>query len=281
MATTTPTATPTATPEESQFTNVTRALSTRTFHLYVATPCYSCQMTAQFAMSLIRLHALFIQHGYTLSIDLMGNESLIPRGRNILCGRFLKSVASHMLFIDSDIGFDPVTVLRMLAHDKDVVAAIYPKKHIDWATVRAKVQAGEETEAIHSMGLDYNLNITSDKVTPNDIVNGFARVLDVPTGMMLISRVALERVCDAYKDELRCVNDIQGSRDIVPEYVAVFDCMIDPKTMRYLSEDYAFCRRAQAVGIEIWADLASPLTHTGSMIFDGDIASRFVPTYVE
>jgi hypothetical protein len=265
----------------SQFPNVTEALRDRHFHVYVATPCYSCQMTARFAMSLIRLHALFIQNGYTLSIDLMGNESLIPRGRNVLCGRFLKSAASHLLFIDSDIGFDPATVLRMLVHDKDVVAAIYPKKHIDWATVRAKIQAGEETEAIHSMGLDYNLNIMSDKVTSADIVNGFARVLDVPTGMMLISRPALERVCDAYKDTLQCINDIPGSRDVVPEYVAVFDCMIDPETRRYLSEDYAFCRRAQTVGIEIWADLASPLTHTGSMIFDGNIASRFVPTYIQ
>ena len=256
-----------------------RGLVDRGVHLYVATPCYSCSMTARYATSLLQLHAFFLRYGINLSVDFMGNESLIPRGRNIFCGRFLKSSATHMLFIDSDIGFDPMTVVRMLLHDKDVVAAIYPKKHVDWKVVQAKVRAGD-SEPIESMGLDFNLNIIGNKITTDDIDNGFAKVLDVPTGMMMISRPALERVCEHYKDTLRCINDIQGSREIVPEYVAVFDCMIDPESSRYLSEDFAFCRRAQKAGIEIWADLASPLTHTGTMTFDGNIAARFVPTYI-
>jgi len=254
-------------------------LKDRKVHVYVATPCYSCSMTARYAMSLVRLQSVCLQYGLQLSIDLMGNESLIPRGRNIYCGRFLKSTASHLLFIDSDIGFDPLTVIRMLLHDKDVVAGIYPKKNIDWTMVKEKLKRGDD-EPIQSMGLDYNVNIIADKITKDDVVNGFARVLDAPTGMMLISRDALQRVTDHYKDDLLCINDIQGSRDIVPEYVAVFDCMRCPQSKRYLSEDYAFCRRAQIVGLEIWADLASPLSHTGSLVYDGDISSRFVAQYV-
>lgn len=258
---------------------VVEALRARKIHVYVATPCYACSMTARYATSLMRLQALCLQYGLELSIDLMGNESLIPRGRNIYCGRFLKSKATHLLFIDSDIAFDPTIVLRMLMHDKDVVAAIYPKKSINWALVKEKLTNGD-AEDVRTMGLDYNLNLHLDASQNEEIVNGFVRVMDAPTGMMLISRQTLEKLSEHYKDELLCVNDIQGSKDTVPEYVALFDCMRCPETKRYLSEDFAFCRRAQALGIEIWADLASPLTHTGSMTFDGDIATRFLPTYV-
>ena len=64
------------------------------------------------------------------------------------------------------------------------------------------------------------------------------------------------------------------------EYTALFDCMIDPKTRRSLSEDYAFVRRAQAMGFELWSDLASPLSHTGNYTFEGDIRQRFKLVYV-
>ena len=46
--------------------------------------------------------------GFTVSLNLLGNESLITRGRNILVSRCLdESAATHLLFIDADIGFDP------------------------------------------------------------------------------------------------------------------------------------------------------------------------------
>ena len=256
-----------------------KILTSRGVQIYIATPCYGCSMTARYAASLIRLQALAIRHGIQLTIDHMGNESLIPRARNIYCGRFLKSPSTHLLFIDSDIGFDPSTVIRMLLHDKDVVTAIYPKKGIDWDMVKRKVERGDE-EPVESMGLDFNINLLPGKLGPEDIVNGFVRALDAPTGMMLISRDALQRVSDHYREDLLCVNDLPGSRDIVPEYVGVFDCMRCPQSKRALSEDFAFCRRAQELGIEIWADLASPLIHTGIMAYSGNIASRFVAQYV-
>ena len=63
------------------------------------------------------------------------------------------------------------------------------------------------------------------------------------------------------------------------EYVALFDCMIDKDTKRYLSEDYSFVRRAQQLGHEIWADIASPLCHVGNYMFEGDLRQRFSMVY--
>lgn len=66
-----------------------------------------------------------------------------------------------------------------------------------------------------------------------------------------------------------CVNDHQN-KDL-DEYCAIFDCMIDPDTRRYLSEDYAFCRRWQQMGGKIYADVTAILGHVGNLRFSGHI----------
>lgn len=237
--------------------------------VYLATPCYGCQMTMPFLASVMGLHALCTREGVELIVDFVGNESLVERARNILAARFLASDATHLLFIDADIGFLPSTVLRLLRADKDVMTGVYSKKAYNWEHIKAKLHAGD-SEAVHQMGLDFNINIAnlSEPISKE----GFVRVLDSATGFMLIKRHVLERMADAYRSELSCVNDIMGQS--IREYVALFACMIDPESKRFLSEDYSFCRRYQQLGGDIWADLASPLAHVGSQVFSGDIRYR-------
>jgi hypothetical protein len=55
----------------------------------------------------------------------------------------------------------------------------------------------------------------------------------------------------------------------------LFECAIDPQSGVYLSEDYAFCARWRALGGEIWLDLHSRLTHTGTSSYEGDCAGRY------
>lgn len=237
--------------------------------LYIATPCFGCQMSMVYLASLITLHGALARHGVQVSVDFLGNESLVERARNILVARFLASDATHLLFIDADIGFRPETVLRLLVADKDVATAVYSKKSFDWDQVQAKLKAGD-AEPVHQMGLDFNINIASSKEPVQK--DGMIKVLDSATGFMLIKRGVLERMTQHYKEELRCVNDIMGQP--IKEYVALFACMIDPDTRRFLSEDYSFCRRYQRLGGEIWADMQSPLAHIGSHVYQGDIRER-------
>jgi hypothetical protein len=60
-----------------------------------------------------------------------------------------------------------------------------------------------------------------------------------------------------------------------PHRFALFECMIDPATGTYLSEDFAFCKRWTDIGGEIWADLDSRLDHVGPSVFHGDVSSQF------
>lgn len=238
--------------------------------LYLAAPCFGCHMSLVFLTSVLNLQAVCIQNGVDCAVDFIGNESLVERARNILAARFLESDATHLLFIDSDIGFDPRSVLRLLQADKDVNTAVYPKKAFDWEQIKAKLASPEaRTEPVHQMGLDFNINIASSSEPVKD---GLVRVLDSATGFMLIKRHVLERMCEHYKEELYCVNDIIGQS--IKEYVAIFACMIDPVTRRFLSEDFSFCRRWQQLGGEIWADVSIPLAHIGNGFFSGDLRDR-------
>lgn len=236
--------------------------------LYLATPCYGCQMSVVFMASVLQLQAACLNRGVECTVDFIGNESLVERARNILVARFLQSDSTHLLFIDADIGFKPDAVFRLLDADKDVATAVYPKKAFDWNMVRTKLEAGD-SEPVYQMGVDFNINIATHKEA---VTNGLVKVLDSATGFMLIKREVLQRMYDHYRDELHCVNDIMGQS--IKDYVAIFACMIDPTTRRFLSEDYSFCRRYQALGGEIWADLASPLAHIGTNVFRGDLRRR-------
>jgi len=53
-----------------------------------------------------------------------------------LVDEFLRSGFTHLLFIDADIHFDPRDVIALLALDKDVIGAPYPKKSIKWASAQ-------------------------------------------------------------------------------------------------------------------------------------------------
>jgi hypothetical protein len=255
--------------------------------IFLGLPCYACMLNNTFMASLIALQALCAQNGVQVYMDFVGNESLIPRARNILVQRFLQTNGfTHFMFIDSDIGFNPESVLRLLKFDKHITSAVYAKKSIDWALIKRKVAAGLP-EDIRQMGIDFNLNIQ----TADPPVEGFVKVLDVATGFLLMSRDVLEKMVWYFGDSppegvksLMCKNDIQGQN--VDRYCALFDCLIDPSPpFRYLSEDYAFCRRYQQMIADprsgcdpndgIWASLAEPLAHVGSSIASGNIVERY------
>lgn len=236
--------------------------------VYLATPCYGCYMSVMYLTSMMNLQQALLRNGIMCIMDFIGNESLIERARNIIVARFLQSEATHLLFVDADIGFNPQSVLRLIASDKDVATGIYSKKSFDWDVVKKKLESNS-AEPVHQMGLDFNVNIKNQSAQVQD---GFFPVLDSATGFMLIKRHVLQKMVDVYKAELQCVNDIPKQE--IKEYVAIFACMIDPETRRFLSEDYSFVRRYQAIGGEIHADLTAPLAHYGVHIFSGNMRNR-------
>jgi hypothetical protein len=232
-------------------------------------------MLRGYTQSILNLQRLCDSNGIKLEIFTIGNESLITRARNFYVSVMLaKKEYTHMIFIDADISFNPLNVIRMLSSNKDVVAGCYPKKGINWEKVTTLARENVvEKEFIEPASYDYAVNI----ITENDhgtqrvpIQNGFMKVAYAATGFMMIKREVLEKMAREYS-HLKYVNDVGGydSHGNKDYFYALFDCVIDPVSKRYLSEDYAFCKRWLAMNGEIWVDLSCNLTHSGTYDFKG------------
>jgi hypothetical protein len=231
--------------------------------IFLSTPCYGGLCLTKYAESMIGLQKLCQEHNIEMQLDTTENESLITRGRCISIARFLyKSNADLFIFIDADIHFDPESILRLVNSGYDVSVACYPKKVIMWENAEKEVISGGDRD-LSKVASSLVMNF---KYAQSRIEAGFTEVLDGPTGFMCIKRSVIERMYAAYP-ELMCKNDHQN-KDL-EEYCAIFDCMIDPDNKRYLSEDYAFCRRWQQIGGQIFADVTTTLGHVGNIRFAG------------
>jgi hypothetical protein len=204
-----------------------------------------------------------------MMLDTTENESLVHRARNLAVARFMqKTKATHFLFIDADIHFDPDSVIRLLKSGHDVSCAAYPKKCVMWEQSEDYVKSGKEGRDLSRVASSLVMNF---RYQQTQIKDGFAEVLDGPTGFLLIKRDVFTKLEEKFP-ELNCVNDHQN-RDL-DEYHACFDCMIDPDSRRYLSEDYAFCRRWQKIGGQIFTDCMTVLGHIGNIRFQGSLEER-------
>ena len=244
-------------------------------HLVVATPCFGGQVSSIYAGSIFRLQrALHAKSNVDLKVQLRDGDALITRARANLVTLFLDDpAATHLLFVDADIGFTPEQVFRLIESGADVVAGVYPIKRINWEKARRALES--KRPDVLGASLDYVLEIDDpERVT---VVRGFTRVRYAGTGFLMIRRHVLERMC-AHPDYASLQFFREHSHDALtgsPNRFALFDCMIDAKSGTYLSEDFAFCRRWTDIGGEIWADLESNLDHVGPSIFHGDVASQF------
>ena len=239
----------------------------------VATPCFGGQISVLYAASLFKLQKLVRSYsGFNFKVLFKDGDALITRARASLISQFLDDpTATHLLFIDADIGFEPEQVLRLLECGADMCAAIYPIKRIDWDKVKATI-AGERPNPA-AAALKYVFEVDD----PNAVAEkgGFVRVRYAGTGFLMIRRHALERMCARYP-QLKYKRDHSVDAAIESDNrFALFECLI-AEDGTYLSEDFAFCKRWIDMGGEIWADLASRLDHVGPMTFRGDLSSQFI-----
>jgi len=254
--------------------------------LFIATPCYGGMVHVSYMQSIIALTRTLDEHDVDYSIVTMSGESLITRARNSLVAQFLGSDCTHLFFIDSDISFSPESVLRMLSFDKEAVCGAYPGKKIVWDRVLEKGDEFKSIAELRAKCLNYNFEIYTENTTPTEptkisITNGFIKVSSVGTGFMLLKRSVFEKMKVAYPE--RYVSDLRAYiNDATKDnFYLFFECMVDGTSKRYLSEDYAFCRKWGAIGGEIWLDVVSPRGHTGSHCYQGHLQKTYPPGTVE
>ncbi len=246
--------------------------------LFVATPMYGGMAHGMYARSLADLSAKCTRYGVSLQMYFLFNESLIQRGRNYCVDEFLRSESTHMIFIDSDIGFNADDVLMMMAlqgddTEYDVLTSPYPKKCISWEKIKRAVEKGFAEDDPNNLDRYVGDYVFNPKTHQTEIpLNQPVEVLESGTGFMMIRRKTFEVFKEkfpeqSYKPDHVRTEHFDGSREIM----AYFDCVIDPETKRYLSEDYMFCQYVQKAGMKVWLLPWVRLQHAGSFIFGGSL----------
>jgi glycosyltransferase involved in cell wall biosynthesis len=202
--------------------------------LFLAVPMYGGQCAGMFTRSVSDLSAICTKHGIPLQLFFLFNESLVTRARNYCVDEFMRSGATHLMFIDSDIGFNPQDVIALLAmqndeSEYDVIGGPYPKKCISWEKIKQAVDKGmadEDPNKLEKYVGDYVFN---PKTTQREIpLNQPVEVLEIGTGFMMIRRKTFEDYQKSfphlwYKPDHVRTEHFDGTREIM----AYFDCVID------------------------------------------------------
>lgn len=183
-----------------------------------------------------RGHAVWRVRGY----------SAIDAARNQMATDALAQGFDELMWIDSDVVFQPDDVERLRGHGLPLVCGIYPKKGCRqfacaFLPETEKVQFGPE--------------------------GGLTELLYCGFGFVHTRRELYETI----RRELRLPTCNQRFNSLLVPYFAPL-AVKDGDGAWYLSEDYAFCERARQCGTRIMADLAVRLWHVGSYRFSWEDA---------
>ena len=249
---------------------------------------YGGMCHGMYAKSAIDLATLCANYGVECRFFYIFNESLITRARNYLVDEFLRADEfTHLMFIDSDIHFDPRDVLSLPAlcdDDKPIIGGPYGKKCIAWEKIVQAVDSGiadKDPEELSKFVGDFVFNPVAG--TQELKINEPVNVLEIGTGFMMVQRQVFDKWREAYpqfhyKPDHNRSEQFKGDRYIH----AYFDTVIDNeqympmgssnKSDRYLSEDYAFCQLSRHIDIPIYVCPWMKLGHIGTYVFDGSMA---------
>lgn len=213
-------------------------------NVWIGTPSIDGKIESAYVASLVRSFDVLNRLNVGHAIYILDKCSILPHARNRLVGEFLHSDASHMLFIDDDMGWPDNAIPELLAHDKDVIGAV-------------GITKDEDPEKRHfCAGLD-------PKVTKFDHERGIIRVAYVGTGFLLIKRHVLEKMWTHYR---------KWATQPPPDHPEIGPCsriFEFDYTQDVWGEDYIFCQRWRELGGEIWVDPSIRLEHIGSHCYTG------------
>ena len=213
----------------------------RTTKVHIAMPCYGGMLTESTFMSFIKWANTARQLGIDWTLETMVNESLISRARNTLTAKFLDMPdATHLFFVDADIGWEPWHLLVLLNRDVDVIGGLYPMKTMPIKWVVNGFEGAEE-------GTD-----------------GLQEVSKAGTGFLLMKKHVFEKM-KTHPAVKQYKNDIGLDPKFDQHLKTYFDTAV--RQNRYYSEDWTFCENWRDMGGRIWMDKRVLLRHSGSYVF--------------
>lgn len=256
--------------------------------VYILTPCYGSMCYVNYVHSLMRTKEMFDYYKIRLKIEFCKNDSLVSRARNNLIAKAMADKqATHFMFIDNDITWDPINIVKLLISEKPIAGGIYPLKKYNWDKLTnnnnfikdmiekknksyLKDFVDDSTFMQYNM-LKYNVNYLDKEIK---IEKNLTEVKHIATGFMLIKRGVIEKMIEAYPST-KYIDDVGFLSNEENNYAyALFDCGVENE--HYLSEDWMFCSRWSKIGGKLWIDVSINLSHTGIEDFHGSLLSTLL-----
>jgi len=214
--------------------------------LFIAMPCYD-SVKVNSMLSIFKLIQQLGKSGIQVGIHTM-KSPLIHQARNYLTSVFLTTEYQYMLFIDSDVEFEPEAVMRMMVAKKNIVCTPY------------RVKAEDTSKNIYTVEFKDPKNILV-------LAEGLVEIEAGPTGLMLIDRKVFEKIIKNRPD-LKIKNKVKPDSDKTHKFYYNFFNFgfIDGYAM---GEDVSFCKLSRENDFKIYANIASPTAHHGSFAWRG------------
>ncbi len=206
--------------------------------LFIATPAFEGKTHIPYAISLAETSALCKKNHIEVQYCVVASGSLLCAERNRLVEAFLLSDCTHMLCIDSDLGWPAEAVLGILRKDVPMVCGCYP--------------ARTEKSFLFRPCLNEDGSVVVDKE------KGLLKMEHIPAGFMLIRREVLEKMILDYPERRFVPKDITKSAG-----TALFNTELYEG--EFWGEDYVFCRLVRQSGFDIWVDPMIQFDHGGNI----------------
>ena len=205
-------------------------------NLLIGTPAYAGMVHLDYLNSISEYYRT--QLNFTISA--IGNESLITRARNAILSKFYAEPEfTHLLFLDGDVYLPASGVLRLLAHEVDVIGAAVPLKGFN-----------DRGERIFNVG-----QCLGEQGPLQEIER-------IGTAAMMLSRKAVNDLVEEAK-QAGYVYQRQLSRG-APMALWHYDVFkVGVVNGDYLSEDFWVCHRLRQMGHKIFVDPFIPTRHQG------------------
>lgn len=209
-----------------------------TTKIFIATPAFDGKTHVPYTISLAETYNFLLQNGIQCRIGINTSGSLLVAERNRLIKQFLATDCTHMLCIDSDIGWPPQAVLAMIKHEKDFVAGLYPARGPENVFLFRPVEREDGSLLANEQGL-FKMNF-------------------IPAGFMMIKRHVLERLCAKFSDKY-----FEPKAEKMKHESGY--CLFETEVFEgeFWGEDYVFCKRVREAGFEIWIDPMVEFDHAG------------------
>jgi len=206
--------------------------------LFIATPAFDGKVHVPFAISLAETSVLCAKNHINVEYRVVTSGSLLCAERNRLLSSFLDSDCTHILCIDSDLGWPAQAVLAMLSKKVPFIAGCYP--------------ARTEKSFLFRPSVNENNSLVTDKE------RGLVKMEYIPAGFMLIERQVIEKMIETTPERKFTPKDPS-----IPSGHALFNTEIYEG--EFWGEDFVFCRLAREAGFDIWVDPLIQFNHAGNI----------------